>query len=541
MNTSSRSRTLMMILFGASLAAFVWLFVRTAWVVDDAYITFRTIDNFLSGHGLQWNVGERVQAYTHPLWMMAVGCAAFFTREYFYTTLTLSAALSVATLLTAFTALRGEAAWRPALFVLLFITSKAAVDFSSSGLENPLSYFLIVIFAAAYLRQSPGGSRSEREVTALFFVAALACVNRQDTLLLYLPMLGGLLIEQWTAMRWRLVRAIAIGWLPALLWFGFATFYYGFPLPNTAYAKMILDLPLGQRVARGSVYYLLGLRWDALAFAVIVGALVRGWQLRTWRSILALAGVVLYCGYVWVTGSVATHMAGRFFAVPFVLGLFVAVRLIVAPIAASVVAALALVYALINPVSPWKVGTPLYRTVTRSVSGYIDTAWFARREAAGLLRPGPRLVNECLEDGERFRAQPERVRLGGCGGGDPIGFFAFAAGPDKWIVDWLGLPDPLLARLRPCVDFRDPSWRPGHFRREIPAGYLESIQAGASRLADPDLQRYYGVLHTVVSGPMWSIERLHAIVQLNLGAYNRLLEPYNRDVAGRARTHQCRF
>jgi len=32
---------------------FVVVLVRTAWVCDDAYITFRTVDNFVHGHGLR--------------------------------------------------------------------------------------------------------------------------------------------------------------------------------------------------------------------------------------------------------------------------------------------------------------------------------------------------------------------------------------------------------------------------------------------------------------------------------------------------------
>src|SRR5690349_1910100 len=39
-----------------------------AWVGDDALITVRTLDNLMHGYGLRWNVDERVQAFTHPLW-----------------------------------------------------------------------------------------------------------------------------------------------------------------------------------------------------------------------------------------------------------------------------------------------------------------------------------------------------------------------------------------------------------------------------------------------------------------------------------------
>jgi hypothetical protein len=46
---------------------FAIVLIRTAWICDDAYITFRTIDNFINGYGLRWNIAERVQTYTNPL------------------------------------------------------------------------------------------------------------------------------------------------------------------------------------------------------------------------------------------------------------------------------------------------------------------------------------------------------------------------------------------------------------------------------------------------------------------------------------------
>jgi len=52
-----------------ALAFFFFVMVKNAWLSDDAYITLRTVYNFIHGYGLTWNVGERVQTYTHPLWM----------------------------------------------------------------------------------------------------------------------------------------------------------------------------------------------------------------------------------------------------------------------------------------------------------------------------------------------------------------------------------------------------------------------------------------------------------------------------------------
>ncbi|MBN1250426.1 MAG: hypothetical protein JXC32_22370, partial [Anaerolineae bacterium] len=66
--------TVLLLGFGA-------LVVRNAWLSDDAYITFRTVDNFVHGYGLTWNVAERVQVYTHPLWMFLLSGVYAITRE----------------------------------------------------------------------------------------------------------------------------------------------------------------------------------------------------------------------------------------------------------------------------------------------------------------------------------------------------------------------------------------------------------------------------------------------------------------------------
>ena len=39
------------------------------WVQEDAFINFRIIGNLLAGHGPVYNVGERVEAYSDPLWL----------------------------------------------------------------------------------------------------------------------------------------------------------------------------------------------------------------------------------------------------------------------------------------------------------------------------------------------------------------------------------------------------------------------------------------------------------------------------------------
>ena len=45
-----------------------YLIFRVAWVGDDALINVRTALNMQVGSGPVFNIGERVQGYTSPLW-----------------------------------------------------------------------------------------------------------------------------------------------------------------------------------------------------------------------------------------------------------------------------------------------------------------------------------------------------------------------------------------------------------------------------------------------------------------------------------------
>lgn len=56
-----------------------------AWVSDDAFITLRVVDDVLAGRGAVWNVGQRVQVYTHPAWFALLVLVAGVTREFFVT------------------------------------------------------------------------------------------------------------------------------------------------------------------------------------------------------------------------------------------------------------------------------------------------------------------------------------------------------------------------------------------------------------------------------------------------------------------------
>src|SRR3990170_5316259 len=71
MMTGSRSQKWTHASLGIIGSAFViFNLVRFNSVVDDAYISFRYLDNWLSGTGLVYNPGERVEGYTNFLWIV---------------------------------------------------------------------------------------------------------------------------------------------------------------------------------------------------------------------------------------------------------------------------------------------------------------------------------------------------------------------------------------------------------------------------------------------------------------------------------------
>jgi arabinofuranosyltransferase len=529
-----------------ALAAFAALYATNAWVVDDAYITFRTVDNVLRGHGLTWNPGERVQAYTHPLWMLLQLPFAALTGEVFYTVLALSFALVLATFAVLGRAWEGrDAALRGATLVGLVTASKCVMDYVSSGLEQPLGYLWIALFVAA-LRRRRGREEEPGPFAALVAIASLACVTRQDTLILYLPALA--LAAPRVARTRRLLGLTAAAASPVVLWHAFALLYYGSLVPNTAHAKLLgpgLGLALQARW---------GLRYLALSVAHDPGCLLLGAAAvqvarrggERWRA-AALAGAGLYLAYAVGFAAVSTHMLGRFLALPLFVAAVVLADALPDRRALAIAAGAAVGVLLLQPTSALYAGTRWYdraarwqaETVDRDgdTTPWIDTKWRTLSEHAGLLGqlrglPVPR--HAWYLAGLDFRDAPEPLQVGGAAFGGPVGYFGYAAGPAKIIVDLLALTDPLRARLPACR-----ADRPGHFLRPMPEGYVASLLSGENRIVDPHLHAFHELQRRVLREPLWSAGRLRAIVDLNLGRGRPLLDAYGRDHAETFHEEAC--
>lgn len=486
----------------AALALFAAVIIRTAWLSDDAYITFRVVENAVAGLGLTWNPAERVQAYTHPLWLFVLLAGRLVTGELYYTTIWLSIALSIAAVLLL---IRRHQPLAAAFAITALAFSRAFVDFSTSGLENALSHLLLAGFVAVWFGRAP----DDRRLFLLALLAALLATSRLDALLLVAPALA---LALWQRRSPRALLLLALGLLPVLVWTGFSVLYYGFPFPNTAYAKLATGIAAADLARQGVAYLQNSLRWDPLTLVVIVVSLAAAAVARRHRPVAVAAGIALYLLYTVRIGG--DFMSGRFLTLPLLAALALLLYLWPAAWRGRALAVgfgLLGLLALLGHVPVWLAGNPTGDAARRDGDIADERAYYTPH--TGLF--SSRVLHPWAEQGiSLYEMGPAVVEHGN------VGFLGFYAGPAVHIVDRNALTDPLLARL----PVRNPAdWRVGHFRRSVPAGYVATLRDGVNVIEDAGLAAYYEPLRLVTRGQLWERERLAALWRLNAGAYDYLL------------------
>lgn len=503
MNTAKNGKCPYFLLF---VGVFAFVLVRTAWLCDDAFITFRVVDNFVHGYGLRWNVVERVQAYTNPLWMFVVSGVYFFTREIYFSTLVLSMLVSLAAVLVMTLGIATSRAGA-AVAVTALTLSNAFVDYSTSGLENPLTHLLLAAFLVFFFHERTSGWRP----LALGTIAALAIINRQDAALLFVPPLA------YEAVRLRHLRPLALmalGFAPLVLWELFSVVYYGFPFPNTAYAKLGTGVSTGAFLRQGLWYYAFTLRHDPLTLAVCAAGLGAPLLARDrWRTGAVAVGMFFYLAYIVRIGG--DFMGGRFFAAPFFVGALLVSRMETHRVwmwAAAFIAIGCLGFVSPTPTLLSGRACPDIDGVRKNDHG-VNSERHLYYEGTGLLNAG----RGKQMPASLFAAMGRRLRASGATGVHeivPAGMTPFFAGPQVHFLDAMGLGDPLLARL-PAESGDD--MFPGHFVRSLPAGYRETLEGDQNLIEDKKIAALYDDLRVITREPLFTTHRFGCILRANLG------------------------
>jgi arabinofuranosyltransferase len=496
------SSRLLLLAAVALLAATV---LGNAWVADDAYITFRSIEQLWAGHGPRWNPHERVQAFTHPLWFLVLAAGRGLSRDLYIVAL---AGSIVATATVAWCAIRlSRDALVGAAALVALASSRAVIDYTTSGLENALAAALMAASVCVVTRRDRLERGMAPQVLPLAALAGSLACTRHDLTLLVAP---SLVVAAWRSSRdvgWRVVAPqLLLGCSPILMWTAFSVVYYGFPFPNTAYAKLQTGLSAAELVRQGGEYVIDFVVRDPVGAVLLVAGIATALTRR--HTVWLGLGLLAYVAYVVRIGG--DFMSGRFFMVPIVASV---ILLATAATRArpTLGAALGLAtLSLLQPTAPIRVAFTGVAPAEPWRSGIADEkafyfpytsarAWWRRDR----IRPFPDHV--FTANGLALARSADRVTVA-----TNIGFAGYAAPLNLPIIDVLALSDPLLARR--------PAGRPsrvGHYWRLPPEGYVESIRTGTNRLTDARLRPYYDDLRLVTAGPLFTRARWRAIVRLN--------------------------
>ncbi len=556
----------------AAYAVTIAVFIKNAWVTEDAYIIFRSVEQVVAGNGPVWNPHERVQAFTSPLWFGVLVLTRIVSSNLYLNTIVVSFALWLLTVRNLRLLAPNRVAF--ALGCVLCVASSAFLDYTSSGLENILAFALIATFLLQVVRlhrNTPHPPDTLRYLFRASVVFGLIAVTRHDLVPLVLPPAAFLVWSHRSVLSARKSFTLAVAaTLPLAAWTLFSLVYYGFPWPNTAYAKLNTGIDRADLVVQGLRYVQVSFQQDPITPVTVVAALLVT-LFRTRHTVYRFIGlgVLLNLSYViWIGGD---FMAGRFLSYSYLVAVVLLMlelprvslpmrrdlglrnrstararqRTLTATVLAGTAVAAYTVTFHHTPLNCWrpslKHGPELFG-VQSERAHYPDTSLrnYLSRDPEVAIWPYHYFARFGLE----LFHSPERVHVAG-----GIGMTGYIAGTDKIIVDYYALADPLLARL----PVRDPkNWRIGHFRRVLPDGYIERLAAidlmhadlrasGVPESASSlDRLTFLSHLHPITpanlndvyrrlaivtqSEDLWSAERLRTILLFNLGAYDHLME-----------------
>jgi len=491
MYDSKSKKTIFLILMAVYLIALI----RTAWISDDAAITLRTVLNFLNGYGPRFNIDERVQAYTHPLWFLIISTFSIVIKNVFYTTFILSIGISLLTVWLLFIRLATNV-YGAIAAGLIFLLSKAYIDFSTSGLENPLSHLLIV--SAVLLAINARKNEQFKNLTFFFLNCSFLYLSRPDLLLLIFP-LSLLVLSKYRNAPGNAIKAICIGILPWLIWTLFSVYYYGVPFPNTAYAKLATGIPFIERANQGLHYLEHSIYTDPLTIICIALGIFGGLSSNALRASLAF-GVVLYLAYIVSIGG--DFMEGRFLTAPLLISAIQISRYQFSKKYFLILISLIFGFGLLS-IGSTLLSDERYSNIRFAENGIADERGYYFQHLGLLTAQKQTYAMPDWKPGDR------KVDIA-CGG---LGFKGIFAGPGTHFIDVCALSDPLLART-PTLST---PLRVGHYERALPPGYVESVVNDKNLIQDERIASVYNAIRSVTRDELTDAQRIKEIFEINFG------------------------
>lgn len=503
-----------------SIIIFIHISYNHAWLSDDAFISFRVVDNFANGFGLRWNVVERVQVYTNPLLVLLLLLPYILWKNIVAISFIFSFLFGVLSLV--FLKKISSSRFSFLIAVIYLFSSRAFIDYTYSGLENSLNHLIQAAFFFTLWKVPVEQEKSK--LPALTFWVSVGLVSRLDLILvLFIPYLVLFILEFSKGLiDWKTILRSALFGSPIIIWFLFAGIYYGSFLPNTYYAKTNITETFLETALQGWHYYERQIVWDPISLSffpitILIGLFFKRFNRSALLTLASLFPFFLYL--IWVGGD---FMVGRFFTPAiFMLGLSLAKEFPFEKKEAILLLSLLFIYNILfhlTPFHPMPKKLSYYKEARSFETGmpyaitdekgfyYLDTG------LAFYKYPSSWLAN-LANRSNVFDVKESVVILG------MIGRFGYVYGPDHYIVDIFGLGDPLLARL-------SGTGRVGHKARKMPKGYVDGLKKGENGILDPDLKQYYDGILKLTRGPIFTVERWNLFWKFQFGEYKKYTKEY---------------
>jgi len=303
----------------AAYAVYVFaLFWRSSAVIDgeryfslgdDAMISMRYARNFVQGHGLVWNAGERpVEGYTNPLWvllMAAIHALPLPVSKTSGAVKLLAMALLVANLfiIRRLAERVGASAAAAVGAVLLTALHYPLTVWSLQGSEVAL----VVPLVGLALLTAINGMAGDRFSAIPYWMLGAGTLVRPDAAVLHVGLVAGMATIDRARRAAHLTYGIAVLLLFAALQTAFRFAYYGEWLPNTYYLKMT-GYPALWRIAWG-MRDLAGFAWHRWIVFALAGIGVY-WRPRYAAIVAAVAAAQFaYVAYIGPADSRFTTVA----------------------------------------------------------------------------------------------------------------------------------------------------------------------------------------------------------------------------------------
>lgn len=493
-STSGGAKALPWVLLVLAVGLFTWHALDVRFVQDDSYITYRYARNIARGLGPVFNPGEKVEGYTNFLWTMLIaGFAVAGLPWHVIIPLTqlLGLLCGVGVLLLAFLLFRRRGLgppWLAAIPPLLLAANGAFAYWCVSGMETGLFSLLLAAAFLLYL-----DTNTPRGRIAASVLLGMAAVTRPEGTLFMLLLLLHFAVVTLSRDRGRAVSVANLGSLAALLLpflalvtphYLWRLSYYGYPFPNTFYAKTGFSFSYLKSGAEYLWSFLQAYALWGLLFLVPAAAAIAGRRVRLASPLFfGLLVLPVFAAYTVLVGGDVLRIF-RFY-VPVLALLYLVVTEALWLLPWSRIASAAVLVSLL----PYTFIAPFSRSPDRG------TRDFLRRQRKVLVT-GLRaeiLRNQLLENGlvEKMTATGRWLNAhldpDEWFAGTTIGAVSFAA--DRKMVDMLGLTDATIAHhpediLGPRVYWKERNYNTRHVLQRNPAYIYFSTGAKPSAAAE---------------------------------------------------------